>query len=140
MVAAQKRYMAKPENGERRKAYMAEYRSRPEVKARGLDRQRERYQGDDERREEIKAYVRSRRDGYQRGHTVEQWKALKAAYGNRCAYCGERRPLTKDHIVPLSQGDPLRVDSITNIVPVCRPCNSRKHVGRLPKTVQAMML
>jgi HNH endonuclease len=56
--------------------------------------------------------------------TREQWAALKAAYSNRCAYCGKpSKRLTIDHVIPLSQGGPHMVQ---NIVPACKPCNSGK--------------
>ena len=57
--------------------------------------------------------------------TAEQWRALKKAYGQRCAYCGSAPPrLTMDHVVPL-----IRRGSHTarNIVPACAPCNFRKN-------------
>jgi 5-methylcytosine-specific restriction endonuclease McrA len=57
--------------------------------------------------------------------TVEQWQSVKRTYGFRCAYCGEKKPLTQDHIVPLSQGGPT---VISNIVPACQSCNSKKHI------------
>lgn len=58
-------------------------------------------------------------------HTRAEWYALIAKHDGRCVYCA-RRPqvLTKDHIVPVSRGGS---DAITNIVPCCRSCNSRKH-------------
>ena len=37
--------------------------------------------------------------------TRKQWRAIKAAFGNRCAYCGQHfERLTMDHIVALSKG------------------------------------
>ncbi|MEM7794178.1 MAG: HNH endonuclease [Cyanobacteria bacterium P01_C01_bin.118] len=43
--------------------------------------------------------------------------------GHSCQYCGSRRQLTLDHVVPRSQGGPHTWD---NVVTACAPCNSRK--------------
>jgi len=40
-----------------------------------------------------------------------------------CQYCGSRRNLTLDHVVPKSKGG---THSWDNIVTACSPCNSRK--------------
>lgn len=56
-------------------------------------------------------------------HTLEEWQELKVSFSQKCAKCGETKPLTKDHIKPLSEGGS---DYITNIQPLCRSCNSRK--------------
>lgn len=56
-------------------------------------------------------------------HTFEEWALLKERNDNKCVGCGELKPLTKDHIVPLGLGGN---DSIANIQPLCRNCNSRK--------------
>jgi 5-methylcytosine-specific restriction endonuclease McrA len=53
-----------------------------------------------------------------------EWAALCEKYGQKCLACGETRPLSVDHIVPLSRGGPNTID---NIQPLCKPCNSRKH-------------
>lgn len=43
---------------------------------------------------------------------------------SECVYCGERRPLSRDHIPPLNLfGKPCPSDLIT--VPSCQACNSR---------------
>lgn len=56
--------------------------------------------------------------------TLVDWEAVKAAYDSRCAYCGrDDVPLTQDHVIPLSKGG---AHTKENIVPACRPCNSRK--------------
>ena len=47
---------------------------------------------------------------------------MKLHYGC-CAYCGESKPLTRDHKIPITRGG---TDDITNIVPACMRCNSRK--------------
>jgi 5-methylcytosine-specific restriction endonuclease McrA len=54
----------------------------------------------------------------------EDWQAILAKYGSRCAYCGASGKLTMDHVVPLARGG--RHDP-SNIVPACGSCNSRKH-------------
>lgn len=56
-------------------------------------------------------------------HTREEWMALVERCGNRCACCGLPKKLTRDHIVPLVAGGS---DSIDNIQPLCRECNSSK--------------
>ena len=48
----------------------------------------------------------------------------KQEFNYRCAYCGRKGiELTKDHIVPLTNGG---TDSIDNIVPACEYCNKSK--------------
>lgn len=56
-------------------------------------------------------------------HSLQEWNALKKKYKHKCAICKETKPMTKDHVVPLSLGG---TDYITNIQPLCRNCNSRK--------------
>lgn len=59
--------------------------------------------------------------------TRAQWQAIKAAFRNRCAYCGiEARRLCVEHVIPLSRGGP---HTARNIVPACVPCNTRKGNG-----------
>lgn len=57
-------------------------------------------------------------------HTQAEWNALCLKHGNRCLCCGEQKPLTKDHVVPVTKGG---TDDITNLQPLCRRCNSHKH-------------
>jgi hypothetical protein len=52
--------------------------------------------------------------------------------GNLCMYCGNTyhdRDLTRDHIIPRSQGG---VDKWTNVVAACKRCNTAKG-GRTPE-------
>jgi 5-methylcytosine-specific restriction endonuclease McrA len=76
---------------------------------------------------EKKAVLESRRRARKAGnggsHTVAQRREKFALFGNACAYCGRQGDLTEDHVVPLSRGG---TDDISNIVPACRSCNSRK--------------
>lgn len=56
--------------------------------------------------------------------TTEEWAEIKAKYGWRCAYCHKCNvELTMDHVVPLSKGGH---HCPGNVVPACKPCNSRK--------------
>ena len=55
--------------------------------------------------------------------TLEEWEKLTRESGGKCVVCEEVRPLTRDHIIPLSRGG---TNYIQNIQPLCRPCNSRK--------------
>lgn len=59
-------------------------------------------------------------------YTADEFLALCGRYGNVCLSCGSGdRPLTPDHVVPLSLGGS---NLIANIQPLCRTCNSRKNV------------
>lgn len=56
--------------------------------------------------------------------SLDDWNALVALYNFRCAWCASSiRKLTIDHIVPVSKGGD---NYITNIQPLCKPCNSKK--------------
>jgi hypothetical protein len=57
-------------------------------------------------------------------HTKIEWMNLCRKYKYTCLACGERKPLTEDHIVPVSLGG---TDDIDNIQPLCLECNSRKN-------------
>lgn len=51
------------------------------------------------------------------------WIELCERYGHICLACGQEKPLTQDHVIPLSQGG---AHDISNIQPLCRECNSSK--------------
>ncbi len=59
-------------------------------------------------------------------HTIEQWQQVMAEASFRCMSCNCIDHLTRDHITPLSFGGS---DHISNIQPLCRACNSRKHTA-----------
>jgi 5-methylcytosine-specific restriction endonuclease McrA len=70
-----------------------------------------------------KAIARARKRGASGSHTLEEWQRRLEAFAFRCAYC--RRgdvELCRSRIVPPSRGGSNAID---NIVPACRPCNSR---------------
>lgn len=65
-------------------------------------------------------------------HTYQQWLHVKAFHAYLCAGCGNMEPfikISKDHIMPLSKGGN---DGISNIQPMCLPCNSRKQAKIYP--------
>lgn len=57
--------------------------------------------------------------------TEEQWQRVLEHFEYRCAYCDKdiRTNFTIDHVTPLSKGG---THTINNVVPCCKPCNSRK--------------
>ena len=61
-------------------------------------------------------------------YTSEQWIALCDKYHNRCLCCGKKRKLTADHVIPVSKGGS---SDISNIQPLCMPCNAHKHTGTI---------
>lgn len=61
-------------------------------------------------------------------HSLKEWNDLKEKYNYMCLCCGVKEPdiiLTEDHIVPIFlNGD----NTIENIQPLCRSCNSKKGI------------
>ena len=58
---------------------------------------------------------------------------------NTCLYCGQEfsyKYLSRDHIIPISQGGK---DIWTNVVTACRRCNNLKG-GRTPEKAQMMLI
>lgn len=56
--------------------------------------------------------------------TQGEWEQLLELYGHSCLKCGKTGiPLTIDHIKPIDSGGS---NSIDNIQPLCKPCNSSK--------------
>lgn len=70
--------------------------------------------------------------------TTAQWQELKNVFKQRCAYCGKKcKRLTMDHVTPISQGGN---HTLSNIVPACQSCNSKKHTGPPLIPVQTLLL
>jgi len=66
---------------------------------------------------------RARKKNNGGSHTYEEWIARCEAFKWRCVYCQAEGEMTRDHDMPVSRGGR---DSINNIVPACRTCNSSK--------------
>lgn len=73
---------------------------------------------------------RMRRRGRENALSYGEWTwtdfmHVARRFGYRCAYCGDKPEgqLDPDHVVPLSKGGP---NTVTNLLPACRPCNSDK--------------
>lgn len=58
------------------------------------------------------------------GLTLEEYREVHAEAMGVCPYCSSRAPLVIDHIDPLSRGG---AHERSNVVAVCRPCNSSKN-------------
>ena len=71
--------------------------------------------------------------------THQQWITLQEVFKHRCAYCGCRAKghLTQDHITPLSKGG---AHTLSNIIPACQKCNSKKGTKGVPCPVQPILL
>lgn len=60
--------------------------------------------------------------------TVGEWEDLKRQYNFTCLRCGIKEPgikLSCDHVIPFRKGG---TNTIDNIQPLCKPCNSRKWI------------
>jgi len=55
--------------------------------------------------------------------TAQEWAAVCERYGGICLCCRELKPLTLDHIVPLTRGG---LNVIENAQPLCFRCNNLK--------------
>ena len=51
-------------------------------------------------------------------------KELTKLYSGPCAYCGSKKYIEADHVIPISRGGR---HAIGNLIPACRPCNRSKH-------------
>ena len=77
-------------------------------------------------REHIQVFWHARRakkTGAAATLTTDQWRAVIAAYGHRCAYCRKKTKLEQDHVLALARGGTHSAD---NVVPACRACNAHK--------------
>lgn len=68
------------------------------------------------------------------GFTGSQFAVLCEQYGNLCVCCGGQKTLHADHVIPLSLGGP---DTISNIQPLCKKCNSKKGIQTIDYRLQS---
>ena len=83
---------------------------------------------------------RARKLGAIGSYTEDEWAALKAEYNYMCLCCKQQEPFIKlsvDHVVPLVLGGS---NDISNIQPLCRSCNSRKHAKSTDYRVQVSQI
>lgn len=66
---------------------------------------------------------RARERGVEGSWTGHDWDLVLERYSRRCYYCGVAGALTVDHRIPLVRGGR---NEVGNLVPACKPCNSRK--------------
>jgi 5-methylcytosine-specific restriction endonuclease McrA len=59
-------------------------------------------------------------------HTGAEWATIVAKQRGRCARCGVKARLEKDHIIPLSRGGS---DYAFNLQGLCKPCNGSKQAS-----------
>jgi len=130
------------------KARVLAHMQRPDVNERVKERERQRWQNDAHLREYKRVYLRERyrnNPEHKRkqiahsmaaiharraklkknggSYSAKQWRELCAKYGHVCLCCGKAEKLTPDHIVPIDSGGS---GDISNIQPLCLPCNLRK--------------
>lgn len=77
---------------------------------------------------------RVRLEGQSLDVSETEWRDCLEEHDHRCAYCLHRVSLTMDHVIPVSAGGR---NEISNIVPACQPCNSRKgnkHIWQMLRT------
>lgn len=85
----------------------------------GKVQNRERYAARQQQRNAVK---RAATVGY--GVPELEWRRIRLRSRGRCFYCGGKKPLTMEHVVPINRGG---AHSIGNIVAACKSCNCSKH-------------
>jgi hypothetical protein len=66
---------------------------------------------------------RAAAEGLSFGLTATDWENIVADHEGRCAYCGKRKRLVLEHVIPISRGGGTTID---NVVPACFGCNAHK--------------
>jgi 5-methylcytosine-specific restriction endonuclease McrA len=69
------------------------------------------------------AYVARKRNA-EGSFSLRDWQRLLDRYRGLCAYCATRPATEQEHVIPLSRGGR---NTIGNILPACRPCNTSKN-------------
>ena len=70
--------------------------------------------------------------------SAAQFAEICAAFQHRCAYCGRKaKKLTIDHVTPYAHNGS---NTVWNVVPACKSCNSKKQAGPVLQPVQPLLL
>lgn len=102
------------------------YRAKHRTKSNAYTRQRWNADSEYRQRKNLSKKIINHRRRMQKRRgdlTIAQWQAICVRYGPDCLCCGEKRPLTLDHIRPLSRGGEHTAE---NVQPLCGPCNNHK--------------
>lgn len=81
------------------------------------------------RKSHLNQIRRFRQKGASGSHSFQEWLERQREQRYRCALCGLAKPLTRDHIIPITKGG---TNHIGNIIGLCRNCNSRKGTRLIP--------
>ena len=106
-------------NKEKRIAYVAEHKKRNPEKSK-------QYNAKSKRKNHVKIAADSRRRRAklkQNGIYKISKKELAKLLAQPCFYCGTKERITIDHVIAIARGG---TDSIGNLVPACKSCNSQK--------------
>lgn len=98
----------------------------PEFRRKAVDYARNRRRNDPEYRRKVYHWRRARQARIKlqgKPFTHAEWIELCERYDHRCLCCGQRKPLSPDHVIPVSRHGP---SDISNIQPLCVDCNKRK--------------
>ena len=68
------------------------------------------------------------RSGRYKKCTAAEWEEAQKYFNGRCAYCGKKDKLTRDHAIPANRWN-LGLGAAGNIVPACSDCNGRAGKG-----------
>lgn len=99
-------------------------KGRKNNKATGTDRMRRWRNKYPDRANAVTQRYQSRKRGAQVSDlTASDWQSIQYEFDSKCVYCGGAEAITADHVIPLSRGGN---HTYKNVVPACRPCNSKK--------------
>lgn len=105
-----------------RKEYYQKWRDKNRERVRELGRIRKRKHPEITSLHENRRRIRKLGNGG--SHSIKEWEQVKKTQNYLCLFCKEGKPLTRDHITPISKGGS---DNISNIQALCKNCNCKKY-------------